>query len=120
MQNAITLSFLKALQERLPQVYLIPEGVEKVPWACGVVLRSLMKETRDFDIITCAAGTGTTAAGMLIRYQMIVRSSWCFPALKGGKFLEPAIERWLLDYQLHFSTSLDEKKLLEQAITHTR
>lgn len=103
--------FLRTLAVRLPQVYLIPEG-GKGPLGIKGCAEILDEETREFDIIACAAGTGTTAAGMLM--AMSERELWCFPALKGAKFLKPAIERYLLDYQLLFSTSLDEKKLIDQ------
>ena len=72
----------------------------------------LDEEARDFDIVSCAAGTGTTAAGLLL--SPFVNKLWCFPALKGGRFLRTAIERWILDYQVFFSTSVDEKVLINR------
>lgn len=105
--------FLRNLAESLPQVYLIPEG-GKGPLGVRGCTEILDHDTHEFDVIACAAGTGTTAAGLLM--SMDRQKLWCFPALKGGKFLKPAIERWLLDYQLRFSTSLDEKKLVNQQL----
>lgn len=105
--------FLRSLAERLPEVYLIPEG-GKGPQGVKGCAEILDEESRQFDVICCAAGTGTTAAGLLTAIGE--GELWCFPALKGGRFLGPAIERWLLNYQLYFSTSLDEKKLVYQQL----
>ena len=93
--------FLRSLGEALPQVYLIPEG-GKGPLGMKGCAEILDENTKNFDIIACSAGTATTAAGLLMSLQN--QQLWVFPALKGGNFIGPAIERWLLNYQLHFST----------------
>lgn len=103
--------FLRNLTDRLPQVYLIPEG-GKGPLGVKGCTEILDEQTINFDIIACAAGTGTTAAGLLLTIGK--RKLWCFPALKAEKFLGPAIERWLLNYQRGFSTMVDEKVLVDQ------
>lgn len=106
--------FLRSLAETLPEVYLIPEG-GKGPLGTKGCTEILDETTRQFNIIACAAGTATTAAGLLM--SLHEQDLWVFPALKGGKFMRPAIERWLLDYQLHFSTELDEKNLVNQHLS---
>lgn len=101
--------FLRALEKRLPEVYVIPEG-GKGPLGVKGCIEILDKVEEVFDVVTVCAGTGTTAAGILLHPSC--KKLLCFPALKGGGFLRQAIHRQLLDYQLHFSTSFDEEKLL--------
>lgn len=103
--------FLRSLSQTLPHVYLVPEGGKGSLGVKGCT--EIMREVEEyFDIVAVSAGTGTTAAGMLMG---IGKSElWCFPALKGGRFISPAIERWLLDFQLHFSTELAEKVLIRE------
>jgi len=74
--------------------YLIPEGGanEEGVKGCEHILKEM---DQTFDYVCVAAGTGTTAAGMLRSLQkgeLIV-----FPALKGGEFLRDDILSWQID-----------------------
>ena len=104
-QNGLNLHFvdrkeyqrLKRIQEAAEldkeweDCYLIPEGGcnEEGVLGCEEITAELDDE---FDYIILAAGTGTTAAGILRTLEssrMLV-----FPALKGGEFLEKDILEW--------------------------
>jgi 1-aminocyclopropane-1-carboxylate deaminase/D-cysteine desulfhydrase-like pyridoxal-dependent ACC family enzyme len=106
-------AFLRSLREALPGVYLIPEG-GKGPLGVKGCTEILDDLTQRFEVVAVCAGTGTTATGLLLHEacpQLL-----CFSALKGGGFLQEAIRRQLLDYQHHFSTSLDEEKRISACL----
>lgn len=77
--------FIDAMEKRFGLFFLVPEG-----GANGLGVRGcaeiLSEVEEDFDVVCCAAGTGTTLAGLAItlneKQQLIG-----FPALKGGDFL---------------------------------
>ncbi len=82
---------LEKLKEKWEDFYLIPEGGANSLGVkgCEEILDS---ETDDYNFISVASGTGTTAAGILKAakdYQTVLS----FPALKGGEFLETEIEK---------------------------
>lgn len=86
-------AFLEGLKEWAPEALVIPEGGKGALGVKGV--RSLYEELESptyFTDVAVAAGTGTTAAGLLLSPWKI--SHWVFPALKGGLFLQKAIARW--------------------------
>lgn len=101
--------FLQALEVTLPNVYIIPEGGKGSLGIKGCT-EILDDVEQSFDYVAVCAGTGTTAAGLLMHPSC--KKLLCFSALKGGSFLRQAIKRQLLDYQLRFSTHFDEEKLL--------
>ncbi len=101
--------FLRLLKEELPNVYVIPEG-GKGPLGLKGCTEILDGVSENFDYTAVCAGTGTTAAGILLHKNC--KKLLCFSALKGGGFLKEAIKRQLLDYQFQFSTEVDEEKLL--------
>lgn len=100
--------FLQHLAGILPGVYVIPEG-GKGPLGvkgCTEITRDLPE---GFSRICCAAGTGTTAAGLLAGgYPARLR---VYSPFKGGRFLAPAISRLLRDYYGYFSTAEGEQIL---------
>ncbi len=93
--------FLGMLGEALPEVYLVPEGGKGVLGMRGCL--DIMDEVKDqFDMVCVAGGTGTTMAGMMssgyeTNFQL-------FPALKGGDFLRPAIQKHIVDFGQELST----------------
>lgn len=105
--------FSRLLQEALPNVYVIPEG-GKGPLGLKGCTEILDEVQDDFDYTAVCAGTGTTAAGILLHAKC--KKLLCFSALKGGSFLREAIKRQLLDYQVQFSTTIDEEKLIAERL----
>ncbi|MBI1287615.1 MAG: pyridoxal-phosphate dependent enzyme [Flavobacteriales bacterium] len=79
---------IASLQEEFGRFFLIPEG-----GANGLGVRGcaeiLTEVKEDFDVVCCAAGTGTTLAGLALSGAHILG----FPALKGGDFLKEEVER---------------------------
>ncbi|MCS6822729.1 MAG: pyridoxal-phosphate dependent enzyme [Cytophagaceae bacterium] len=84
---------LDDLKKKFGNFYLIPEGGFNKEGFAGCT------EIRDeigisFDYICCAAGTGTTAAGLAAslhgREKLLV-----FPVLKGAEFIQANIHVWL-------------------------
>jgi 1-aminocyclopropane-1-carboxylate deaminase len=102
--------FLNLLATELPQVYVIPEGGKGPLGLQGCT--EILDKQEAFDYVAVSAGTGTTAAGIITHKSC--KKLLCFSSLKGGHFLRQAIKRQLLDYQLRFSTAIDEEKLLEE------
>lgn len=85
--------------------YFIDEGgaSEEAVIGCSEIITEL---TGHYDHIFCAAGTGTTAAGLLrgINQQNIETQLHIIPVLKGGEFIETEISKYESDtskLQLH-------------------
>lgn len=81
--------FLKRLQKKFRDFFLVPEGGtnELAVKGCQEILS---KEDKDFDVICCAVGTGGTISGIInssVENQKILG----FPALKGD-FLKTDVE----------------------------
>ena len=96
--------FLEELQEELGRCLVIPEG-----GANGFGVRGcaeiLPEVEEDFDVVCCAAGTGTTLAGLAIslkKHQRLVG----FPALKGGAFLRNEVELLMDESRLRILSNL--------------
>lgn len=90
--------FLEGLQEWAPRALVIPEGGKGALGVKGV--RELYDEVEKpsyFTDVAVCAGTGTTAAGLLMAPWEI--PLWVFPALKGGLFLQKAIASWAYAYE---------------------
>lgn len=88
-----------------PTAYFIAEGGagEFAVKGCAEIIGEL---TEHFDHIFCAAGTGTTAAGLLrgINQQQLPTQLHVIPVLKGGEFIREEINRYetqLENLQLH-------------------
>lgn len=81
--------FLKMLKDEFGPYFLVPEGGANELGALGCA-EILAEENEEYDFICCAAGTGTTASGILNalneNQKLLV-----FPALKGGDGLKSNI-----------------------------
>ncbi|RYG08573.1 MAG: pyridoxal-phosphate dependent enzyme [Chitinophagaceae bacterium] len=87
--------------------YFIDEGgaSEEATIGCAEVITEL---TEQFDYIFCAAGTGTTAAGLLkgINQLRLNTELHVIPVLKGGDFIRDEISKYEKDLsQLHLHTN---------------
>lgn len=84
--------FMEMLSTTLPQVFIIPEGGKGLPGLKGCA-EILDEVSEPFDYVACAAGTGTTAAGLLSHKNKA--TLLVYPALKGASFLQRAIaQQW--------------------------
>ena len=86
-----TPEFINSLQAQYPQWLIIPEGGSG---NMGIQGASTMYDylPEDADIIICAVGTGTTAAGIarkLQAHQQLI----VVPAIKNGAYLLPEIQQ---------------------------
>lgn len=81
--------------------YIVPEGGANLLGVKGCE-EIITKELQNYDIICCAAGTGTTAAGILNSLTEN-QKLYVFPALKNGGFLKEEI--------LAFSSQINLNKL---------
>ncbi len=87
------------------QAYFIDEGgaSEQAVEGCEEIVNELVST---FDHILCAAGTGSTAAGILaaIKKQKLSTRLQVIPVLKDGDFLKQAIEKYTApdaSFELH-------------------
>ena len=94
-----------SLPEQFGRFFLVPEG-----GANGLGVRGcaeiLSEVEEDFDVVCCAAGTGTTLAGLAIslnKDQKLIG----FPALKGGGFLMEDVERLITESGLRSPSTMD-------------
>lgn len=103
-------SFLKVLEEKYPQSYIIPEGGKGALGVkgCSEILEDIDQE---FDLVTCSSGTGTTFAGILL--NDFDANFLMFPSLKGGAFLREDVEEMHLDFEKRFLTISNGKKIEE-------
>jgi 1-aminocyclopropane-1-carboxylate deaminase len=94
--------FIDGLEEKFGRFFLIPEG-----GANGLGVRGcaeiLAEIEEDFDIVCCAAGTGTTLAGLALTLKEN-QSLLGFPALKGGEFLNGEVIRLVHESNLKHGT----------------
>lgn len=90
--------FIDELEEQFGRFFLVPEG-----GANGLGVRGcaeILPEIEDvFDVVCCAAGTGTTLAGLALTLKEN-QTLLGFPALKGGEFLNEEIEKLILESRL--------------------
>lgn len=91
-------SFLDELEETFGRFYLIPEGGANGLGVrgCAEILPEIEEE---FDLVCCAAGTGTTLAGLALTLREN-QELLGFPALKGGEFLKGEVERLMMESRL--------------------
>ena len=90
-RNKSEVSFLKSLNIKYPNFYIIPEGGTNARAVRGCS-EILTEKDRDFDVICCAVGTGGTISGLInssLPHQKIIG----FPALKGA-FLNEDIRKF--------------------------
>ena len=105
-RNKTSIDFLKNLQEKYGNFYLIPEGGTNNLAVKGCE-EILTKEDHQFDYICSCVGTGGTIAGIINSAQKLQKILG-FPALKGG-FLKNEIQQysktqdnWQLIHDYHF------------------
>lgn len=98
-------SFLDSLEKDFGRCFIIPEG-----GANGLGVRGcaeiLPEVEEDFDVVCCAAGTGTTLAGLAISLKEHQRLLG-FPALKGGAFLKQEAEDLIIESRLRAPSILN-------------
>lgn len=94
-----------ALEEKFGQFFLIPEG-----GANGLGVRGcaeiLPEVEEDFDVVCCAAGTGTTLAGLALTLKENQKLLG-FPALRGGSFLKDEVERLMAESRLRAPSTVN-------------
>lgn len=100
---------LHELEDKFGRFFLIPEGGANGLGVrgCAEILREV---DEDFDVVCCAAGTGTTIAGLAL--GMSVRAYrdtpvLVFPALKGGGFLAGEVERLITASRLRTPSTIN-------------
>ena len=104
-RNKNEVSFLKSLNIKYPNFYIIPEGGTNARAVRGCS-EILTEKDRDFDVICCAVGTGGTISGLInssLPHQKIIG----FPALKGAFIREDICKfaqqsNWDLCHEYHF------------------
>jgi 1-aminocyclopropane-1-carboxylate deaminase len=102
------------LREKYGDLYIVPEGGANYYGVNGCM--EIMQETDEaFDYVCVAAGTGTTAAGILLSLKEH-STLLAFPALKGGDFLKDEI-RNLIRYTLFDEEWTNERMTHLQIIT---
>ena len=89
---------LHELEDRFGRFFLIPEGGANGLGVLGCA-EILSEVEEDFDVVCCAAGTGTTLAGLTLSLKGNQRLLG-FPALKGGDFLADEVERLIAESRL--------------------
>lgn len=99
-------AFISELKKEFGEVFIIPEGGSNsyAVKGCTEILSNIEIE---FDVITCACGTGGTIAGIISSLQN--QEAIGFPALKGAKFLEKDIARLVNDYAVQFNAPVKKK-----------
>jgi 1-aminocyclopropane-1-carboxylate deaminase/D-cysteine desulfhydrase-like pyridoxal-dependent ACC family enzyme len=90
-------AFLKDLQERFGNYYLIPEGGSNVLAVKGCA--EIIKDIHiPYEYLCCPCGTGGTLAGLIAGTTNPLQKLMGFSALKGGEFLTGEVENLLADY----------------------
>ncbi|MCF8459450.1 MAG: pyridoxal-phosphate dependent enzyme [Flavobacteriales bacterium] len=93
------------LKNRFGRCFIIPEG-----GANGFGVRGcaeiLTEVEEPFDVVCCAAGTGTTLAGLALTLKRDQRLIG-FPVLKGGGFLKEDVERLMGESALRPPSTMD-------------
>ena len=86
--------FLKRLQEKFGKFYGVPEGGtnSRAIKGCEEILS---EEDKEFEVITCAMGTGGTISG-IINSAAAKQEILGFPALKGD-FLKAEVEKFTIN-----------------------
>jgi 1-aminocyclopropane-1-carboxylate deaminase len=113
-----TREFIKKLQEKFGDFYLVPEGGTN-NFAVKGCEEILTEEDTKYDVICSAVGTGGTISGIINSLKNHQKAIG-FPALKGD-FLQPEIkkyilksENWSLNTNYHFG---GYAKVSEELIT---
>ncbi len=90
--------FISKLETEFGRFFLVPEG-----GANGLGVKGcseiLTEVKEDFDVVCCAAGTGTTLAGLSVSLKEN-QQLLGFPALKGGEFIKDEVARLIVESRL--------------------
>lgn len=98
--NKYVADIIKTLKNEFGDFFLIPEGGSNANAVKGCT--EIVKNIKiDFDVITCAVGTGGTIAGIIASLDDS-KEIIGFPALKGGDFLKNDIKKLMIDYSSKF------------------
>ncbi len=89
-----TEDFKSWLRDQYGSFHLVPEGGSNYLGVNGCMEILEPGEEAQYDFICCAGGTGAMAAGILMSLSGHAKLL-CFPALKGGEFLEGEIRRMI-------------------------
>lgn len=103
--NKYNSTFLEELKHEFGDFYLVPEGGSNAfaVKGCTEIKNNIIV---NFDVITCANGTGGTIAGIIASLDHS-KEIIGFPALKGGEFLVNDIHRLLSEYSLKFDAAIE-------------
>ncbi len=103
-ENKSNSSFFEELKTAFGNSYIVPEGGSNAFAVKGCTeIRNNINV--DFDVITCANGTGGTIAGIIASLDNS-KEIIGFPALKGGAFLVGDIQRLLNEYTILFNKEI--------------
>jgi 1-aminocyclopropane-1-carboxylate deaminase len=97
--------------DKWESAFLVPEGGSNYLGMNGA-MQMVSDEDFEFDHWLVAAGTGTTAAGLLVKSKPN-QKVWIYSALKGEHYMRNEIRNKLI-YFFHDETAADE--LLERAV----
>ena len=100
--------------DKWESAFLVPEGGANYLGMNGA-MQMVSDEDFEFDHWLVAAGTGTTAAGLLVKSKPH-QKVWIYSALKGEQYMRNEIRNKLI-YFFHDETAADE--LLERAVVFT-
>jgi len=90
-------NFLNNLKQEHGDFYLIPEGGSNklALTGCKKIVEEINHEMNtNFDVISCACGTGATLAGLISTLKP-AQQALGFSALKGGSFLNHEVNNFL-------------------------
>ena len=114
---------LNMLLDKFGPCYVLPEGGSN-----GLAVRGCaelpVEIGIDFDLISCACGTGGTLAGIAAGLLSDTQRALGFAVLKGGQFLDAEVRRlqteygtvtenWSIDYDFHFGGYAKRKPALD-------
>lgn len=106
---------LDELEEKFGRFFLIQEG-----GANGLGVRGcaeiLPEVEEDFDVVCCAAGTGTTLAGLALSLPVRAYGRtplFGFPALKGGEFLNEDIDQLIAESGLRPQSTVNHQLITD-------
>ena len=99
------------VHEKWESAFLVPEGGANYLGMNGA-MQMVSEEDFEFDHWLVAAGTGTTAAGLLVQSKPH-QKVWIYSALKGEHYMRNEIRNKLI-YFFHDETAADE--VLERAV----
>jgi 1-aminocyclopropane-1-carboxylate deaminase len=118
---------LARILEQFGPCFVVPEGGSNAYGVRGCA--ELPAEIDiDFDVISCACGTGGTLAGIAAGLRRKEQRAIGFAVLKGGRFLDDELHRlqaeafesatsnWSIDYDFHFGGYAKRNSELDEFI----